>query len=54
MEIISSGDVTSLLASVGAGVSDTLTTLLPVIALAVALPLTFWAVHKIKSLFPKK
>ena len=53
MEIISAGDVTTLLASVGSGVSDTLTTLLPVIALAVALPLTFWAISKIKGLFPK-
>ena len=53
MELIASGSVTTLLAAVGTGVSDTMTPVLPIIAIAVALPLTFWAITKIKGLFPK-
>jgi len=53
MELIASGDVTTLLASVGTGVSDTLVPLLPIIAIAVAIPLTFYAIHAIMGLFPK-
>jgi len=53
MELIASGSVTTLLASVGTGVSDTLVPLLPIVAIAVAIPLAFWAIHAIIGLFPK-
>jgi len=54
MELIASTSVTSMIASVGTGVSDTLGSLLPIVAIAVAIPLTFYAIHKIMGLFPKK
>jgi len=53
MELIASGSVTTLLAAVGTGVSDTLTPILPIVAVAVAIPLTFYVVARIKGMFPK-
>jgi hypothetical protein len=53
MELISTGTTTTLLASVGTAVGTTASSLWAIVAVAVALPLTFWAIHKVKGLFPK-
>jgi hypothetical protein len=53
MELIASGTVTTLLASVASGVTDTGATLWAIVALAVAIPLTFYVIHQVMGLFPK-
>jgi len=52
MELIASGTVTSLIAGVSAGVTDTGATLWAIVAVAVAIPLTFYVIHRVKGLFP--
>jgi hypothetical protein len=51
MELISSGTTTTLLASVSTAVGTTATTLWPIVAVAVGLPLAFWAIAKIIGVF---
>jgi len=52
MELIASGTVTSLIAGVSAGVTDTGATLWVIVAVAVAIPLTFYVIHRVIGLFP--
>lgn len=52
MELITGAGATTLLANVATGIQDTGTALFPIVAVAVAIPLTFWVLHAIKGLFP--
>jgi len=52
MELIASGTVTTLLANVSSGVTDTGANLWVIAALAVAIPLTFYVIKKVIGLFP--
>jgi hypothetical protein len=54
MELIASGTVTTLLANVSSGVTDTGATLWVIVALAVSIPLTFYVIHQVMGLFPKR
>lgn len=51
MELIASGTVTTLLANVATGVSDTATTLWPVAAAVIGIFLAFYAIGKVVGLF---
>jgi len=53
MELIASGTVTTLLAGVAAGVTDTGANLWAIAAVAVSIPLAFYVIHKVMGLFPK-
>lgn len=53
MELIASGTVTTLLAGVGTAVASTGDTLWAIAAVAVAIPLAFYVIHRVMGLFPK-
>jgi len=52
MELIASGTVTTLLAGVASGVTDTGATLWAVAAVAISIPLAFYVIRKVMGLFP--
>jgi len=52
MELIAPADVTTLLGNVSTGITTTGASLWAVVAVAVAIPLTFYVIHKIMGLFP--
>jgi len=52
MDLISLATSTSLVASVGSAVQTTGTNLWVIVAVAVAIPLTFYVIHRIIGLFP--
>jgi hypothetical protein len=52
MEIIASGTVTTLLANVATGVTETGTNLWVIAAVAVAIPLAFYVIRAVMGLFP--
>lgn len=52
MDLISSATSSSLVASVGTAVQQTGANLWTIVAVAVAIPLTFYVIHRIIGLFP--
>jgi len=52
MDLISLATSTDLVASVGTAVQQTGTNLWVIVASAVAIPLTFYVIHRIIGLFP--